>query len=106
MKILVCKPRGFCAGVERAIECVRRALDKFGYQVVRGSLSKRGARAMREMHEVLEQWKIVDRTAALAALNETPVTAEEREEFAVLPMQDGFGGRDPVGHFSEVIFMC
>jgi len=33
----------------------KRALDKFGYQVVRGSLSKRGARAMREMHEVLEQ---------------------------------------------------
>jgi lysophospholipid acyltransferase (LPLAT)-like uncharacterized protein len=33
----------------------KRALDKFGYRVVRGSLSKRGARAMREMHEVLEQ---------------------------------------------------
>ena len=33
----------------------KRALDKFGYLVVRGSLSKRGARAMREMHEVLEQ---------------------------------------------------
>jgi lysophospholipid acyltransferase (LPLAT)-like uncharacterized protein len=31
------------------------ALDKFGYAVVRGSLSKRGARAMREMHELLQQ---------------------------------------------------
>lgn len=30
-----------------------RALDKFGYAAVRGSLSKRGARAMREMHEAL-----------------------------------------------------
>lgn len=31
----------------------KRALNKFGYQVVRGSLSKRGATAMREMHELL-----------------------------------------------------
>ncbi|MFT4840496.1 MAG: lysophospholipid acyltransferase (LPLAT)-like uncharacterized protein [Planctomycetota bacterium] len=31
----------------------KRALDKFRYQVVRGSLSKRGATAMREMHELL-----------------------------------------------------
>ena len=30
-----------------------RALEKFGYAAVRGSLSKRGARAMREMHEAL-----------------------------------------------------
>ncbi len=35
----------------------KRALDKFGYAIVRGSLSKRGARAMREMHEALEQGK-------------------------------------------------
>ena len=32
----------------------KRALDKFGYTVVRGSLSKRGARAMREMLNALE----------------------------------------------------
>lgn len=31
----------------------KRALDKFRYQVVRGSLSKRGAAAMREMHDLL-----------------------------------------------------
>jgi 4-hydroxy-3-methylbut-2-en-1-yl diphosphate reductase len=30
MKIIVAKPRGFCAGVERAIKCVERALDAFG----------------------------------------------------------------------------
>ena len=30
MKILLCRPRGFCAGVERAIEVVERAIDKFG----------------------------------------------------------------------------
>ncbi len=33
----------------------KRALDKFGYTIVRGSLSKRGARAMREMHEVISR---------------------------------------------------
>ena len=33
MKVLLCRPRGFCAGVERAIETVERALDKFGRPV-------------------------------------------------------------------------
>ncbi len=30
MKILLARPRGFCAGVERAVEIVRRTLDRFG----------------------------------------------------------------------------
>ena len=30
LKILLANPRGFCAGVERAIEIVERALDKYG----------------------------------------------------------------------------
>ncbi len=30
MKILIASPRGFCAGVERAIEIVERALERFG----------------------------------------------------------------------------
>lgn len=33
MKIILCRPRGFCAGVERAIEVVERALAKFGSPV-------------------------------------------------------------------------
>ncbi len=33
MKVLLCRPRGFCAGVERAIEVVERALAKFGKPV-------------------------------------------------------------------------
>ncbi len=33
MKVLLCRPRGFCAGVERAIEIVERALAKFGKPV-------------------------------------------------------------------------
>ena len=30
---LLCRPRGFCAGVERAIDTVERALEKFGRPV-------------------------------------------------------------------------
>jgi len=30
MRVLLAKPRGFCAGVERAVEIVERALDRFG----------------------------------------------------------------------------
>ncbi len=30
MKLLLSKPRGFCAGVERAIETVERALSLWG----------------------------------------------------------------------------
>ncbi|HEX5053655.1 MAG TPA: 4-hydroxy-3-methylbut-2-enyl diphosphate reductase [Planctomycetota bacterium] len=33
MKVSLCRPRGFCAGVERAIETVERALAKFGRPV-------------------------------------------------------------------------
>jgi len=33
MRVLLCRPRGFCAGVERAIEIVERALVKFGKPV-------------------------------------------------------------------------
>jgi 4-hydroxy-3-methylbut-2-en-1-yl diphosphate reductase len=33
MKVLLCRPRGFCAGVDRAIETVERALVKFGRPV-------------------------------------------------------------------------
>ena len=30
MKILLANPRGFCAGVDRAIDIVERAIDLFG----------------------------------------------------------------------------
>ena len=30
MDVLLATPRGFCAGVERAISIVERALEKFG----------------------------------------------------------------------------
>ena len=30
MQVILAEPRGFCAGVERAIEIVERALEVFG----------------------------------------------------------------------------
>src|SRR6201989_1168705 len=30
LKVLLCQPRGFCAGVVRAIDTVERALEKYG----------------------------------------------------------------------------
>src|SRR5215468_2691445 len=33
LKVLLCSPRGFCAGVVRAIESVERALDRYGAPV-------------------------------------------------------------------------
>jgi len=33
MHILLAKPRGFCAGVERAVRCVERAIERFGAPV-------------------------------------------------------------------------
>ena len=33
MNVVLAQPRGFCAGVDRAIEIVRRALERFGAPV-------------------------------------------------------------------------
>ena len=63
MKIKVANPRGFCAGVDRAIEIVDRALDVFGppiyvrHEVVHNkyvvdNLRERGAIFVEELHQV------------------------------------------------------
>ena len=62
-EILLANPRGFCAGVERAIEIVERALDRFGapiyvrHEVVHnrhvvGGLRARGAIFVEELDEI------------------------------------------------------
>ena len=33
IRILLAAPRGFCAGVDRAIEIVKKSIDKFGSPV-------------------------------------------------------------------------
>lgn len=63
MKIILAQPRGFCAGVVRAIEIVERALAKYGAPVyvrheivhnkhVVDSLKAKGARFVDELNEV------------------------------------------------------
>ena len=63
MKIRLANPRGFCAGVDRAIDIVNRALDVFGppiyvrHEVVHNkfvveSLKERGAIFVEELHQV------------------------------------------------------
>ncbi len=64
-KILLARPRGFCAGVERAIEIVERALDRFGppvyvrHEIVHNkrvveSLRAKGAIFVEELSEIPE----------------------------------------------------
>ena len=63
MRIILAQPRGFCAGVVRAIEIVERALDQFGppvyvrHEIVHNrhvveSLKAKGARFVDELAEV------------------------------------------------------
>ena len=63
MKILLANPRGFCAGVDRAISIVERALDIFQppiyvrHEVVHnkyvvGRLKDRGAIFVEELHQI------------------------------------------------------
>jgi 4-hydroxy-3-methylbut-2-enyl diphosphate reductase len=55
MKVLLCRPRGFCAGVERAIETVERALCKFG-------------RPVYVRHEIVHNKVVVDDLVAKGAV--------------------------------------
>ncbi|MEC9346746.1 MAG: 4-hydroxy-3-methylbut-2-enyl diphosphate reductase [Pseudomonadota bacterium] len=63
LEILLANPRGFCAGVERAIQVVERAIDKFGapvyvrHEIVHNryvveGLERRGAVFVEELDEV------------------------------------------------------
>ena len=63
MKVILAQPRGFCAGVVRAIEIVERALEKFGapvyvrHEIVHNRhvverLKAKGARFVEELDEV------------------------------------------------------
>src|SRR5882757_10345668 len=63
LKVLLCSPRGFCAGVVRAIESVERALTIYGAPVyvrheivhnryVVDALRKKGAIFVEELAEV------------------------------------------------------
>ncbi|MBX7256315.1 MAG: 4-hydroxy-3-methylbut-2-enyl diphosphate reductase [Candidatus Hydrogenedentes bacterium] len=65
MKIILARPRGFCAGVERAIRCVEQALERYGAPVyvlndivhnahVVNDLKAKGAVFVKEINDVPE----------------------------------------------------
>lgn len=65
LRVVLAKPRGFCAGVERAIEIVERALEKYGapvyvrHEIVHNKhvvegLKQRGAVFVEEVNEIPE----------------------------------------------------
>ena len=70
IKILLAAPRGFCAGVERAIEIVKKSINKYGAPVyvrheivhnkhVVDSLKKIGAIFVEELHEIKDKTRPV-----------------------------------------------
>ena len=70
MKVFLANPRGFCAGVDRAIEIVERALDKHGapiyvrHEVVHNkfvvaNLKKKGAIFIDEIEQVPDRSVVI-----------------------------------------------
>lgn len=55
IKLTLAKPRGFCAGVDRAVLIVERALEKYGSPVY-------------VRHEIVHNKRVVDRLRALGAI--------------------------------------
>lgn len=69
-RILLVRPRGFCAGVDRAIDVVETALEVFGAPVyvkhaivhnthVVGDLEKKGAKFIEELDEISKGEKVI-----------------------------------------------
>ena len=88
LKLLIAAPRGFCAGVDRAIEIVERALQKYGAPVyvrheivhnryVVDSLREKGAIFVEELDEVPDGVPVV--FSAHGVPKSVPAEAERRE---------------------------
>jgi 4-hydroxy-3-methylbut-2-enyl diphosphate reductase len=86
-RVLLAKPRGYCAGVDRAVQAVEMALDRFGPPVyvrrqivhntyVVGSLERRGAIFVTEVDEVPSGAVVVFSAHGIAP--EVRVDAERR----------------------------
>ncbi|TPE63970.1 4-hydroxy-3-methylbut-2-enyl diphosphate reductase [Sandaracinobacter neustonicus] len=87
LKLLVAAPRGFCAGVERAIQIVELALEKHGAPVyvrheivhnrfVVDSLKAKGAVFVKELDEVPDGAQVI--FSAHGVPKSIPATAQER----------------------------
>lgn len=88
LTVLIAAPRGFCAGVDRAIEIVERALDRFGAPVyvrheivhnkyVVDGLRAKGAIFVEELDEVPEGVPVV--FSAHGVPKSVPAEAERRQ---------------------------
>ena len=65
IKVLLSAPRGFCAGVERAIEIVQKSIKKYGAPVY-------------VRHEIVHNKHVVDSLKAIGA-----IFVEELEEVEI-----------------------
>ena len=90
LKLLIAAPRGFCAGVDRAIEIVERSLERFGAPVyvrheivhnkyVVDALKAKGAVFVEELDEVPANVPVV--FSAHGVPKSIPAEAERRELF-------------------------
>jgi 4-hydroxy-3-methylbut-2-enyl diphosphate reductase len=90
LRLAIANPRGFCAGVERAVLIVERALEKYGtpvyvrHEIVHNryvveNLEKRGAVFVKELDEVPSGKPVV--FSAHGVPKSVPEKAEERELF-------------------------
>ena len=70
LKILLCAPRGFCAGVDRAVDIVEKSLEKFGspiyvrHEIVHNkhvvqTLEKKGVIFVNELEEIKDKTRPV-----------------------------------------------
>ncbi len=93
VRILLCAPRGFCAGVVRAIDAVERALEKYGapvfvrHEIVHNKyvvegLRKKGAIFIEELDEVPDTGRPVI-FSAHGVPKSVPEEAERRQLFAI-----------------------
>lgn len=93
LRILLCSPRGFCAGVVRAIDAVERALAKFGppvyvrHEIVHNryvveALKAKGAIFVEELEEIPDTAAPVIFSAHGVAKS-VSATAEERKLLAI-----------------------
>ncbi|HZQ14727.1 MAG TPA: 4-hydroxy-3-methylbut-2-enyl diphosphate reductase [Pseudolabrys sp.] len=94
LRVVLCSPRGFCAGVVRAIESVERALRMYGapvyvrHEIVHNryvveSLKAKGAIFVEELNEIPEDSNAPVIFSAHGVPRSIPAEAERRKLFAL-----------------------
>jgi 4-hydroxy-3-methylbut-2-enyl diphosphate reductase IspH len=78
MEIYLAKPRGFCAGVDRAIEIVEKALEKYGAPVF-------------VLHEIVHNKHVLEDLRARGVRFVDSLEEVAREGLA--PVERSWGGR-------------